>query len=277
MKKLFQLKNLLQNLKTINKYSKILFIFIIMCGCDFRSQLHKDILKAQKHIENKEYQKAVNVYKKCLEKNPQSKIKDKINFQIAEINLIYLNEAEIALVYFNNIVNSSNDINSIIKSLEQIAEINSSAINNYEKSIKIYLKLLNFTPKLEKYDLYEFSLAKSYVLNYEKELAEKILTKIIKNKSHKYYVESLRLKGLNNFQNKEWKKAIKNWEEYLKFEDNKNNITEIKFLIANCYETLEELKIAYNLYYSILGEYPNTQIILNRLESIYNRKVARKR
>jgi len=47
--------------------------------------------------------------------------------------------------------------------------------------------------------------------------------------------------------------------------------------MANAYEMLEKLKEAYNLYYSILGEYPNTKVIQNRLNSIYARKIARKR
>ena len=47
--------------------------------------------------------------------------------------------------------------------------------------------------------------------------------------------------------------------------------------MANAYETMEELKKAYNLYYSILGEYPNTEVIQNRLKAIYDRRVARKR
>ena len=47
--------------------------------------------------------------------------------------------------------------------------------------------------------------------------------------------------------------------------------------MANSYESLENLKSAYNIYYSILGEYPNTEVIQNRLKGIYNRRIARKR
>ena len=47
--------------------------------------------------------------------------------------------------------------------------------------------------------------------------------------------------------------------------------------MANAYETMERLKEAYNIYYSIVGEYPNNEVIKARLNSIYERKVARKR
>ena len=47
--------------------------------------------------------------------------------------------------------------------------------------------------------------------------------------------------------------------------------------MGNAYETMEELKKAYNIYYSILGEYPNNDVIKNRLNSLYKRRIARKR
>ena len=56
-----------------------------------------------------------------------------------------------------------------------------------------------------------------------------------------------------------------------------NQLVDALILMANAYETMENLKNAYNLYYSLLGEYPNTQVLQNRLSSIYERQVARKR
>ena len=71
--------------------------------------------------------------------------------------------------------------------------------------------------------------------------------------------------------------AIDNWFEYLKREKQKNKIVQVKFLIANAYESDEQLKNAYNIYYSLLGDYPNQEVLKSRLKSIYERRVARKR
>ena len=57
----------------------------------------------------------------------------------------------------------------------------------------------------------------------------------------------------------------------------KNKVIYAKFLLANTLESNEELKKAYNLYYSLLNEFPNTEVIKKRLSSIYNRRIARKR
>ena len=60
-------------------------------------------------------------------------------------------------------------------------------------------------------------------------------------------------------------------------ENRNDRIVKTKFLIANAYESAEKLKEAYNIYYSILGEYPNSEVIENRLKSLYERRVSRKR
>ena len=65
--------------------------------------------------------------------------------------------------------------------------------------------------------------------------------------------------------------------EYLKYEKNKDRIIEAKFMIANSYETKESLKEAYDIYYSILPEYPNPEVIKGRLKSLFTRRQARKR
>ena len=54
-------------------------------------------------------------------------------------------------------------------------------------------------------------------------------------------------------------------------------IVEAKFLIANAFESSEDLKRAWDIYYSIKGSYPNTKVIFERLNSIRDRRVARKR
>ena len=83
--------------------------------------------------------------------------------------------------------------------------------------------------------------------------------------------------GMIHFEKKEWRQAISFWNQYITREKRKDFVIEAKFLMANAYETLEALKKAYNLYYSILGEYPNTEVIQSRLNAIYQRRIARKR
>ena len=147
-----------------------------------------------------------------------------------------------------------------------------------KKPNKKYKRTANsYVIMMDKLDFYEFRLALSYQGNGQFEQAKKLLRQIAYRSGHEFHVAALYQLGLLAFENKQWKDAIKYWNEYNQQETRKDNIVATKFLMANAYETMEDLEKAYNLYYSILGEYPNPEVVKNRLNAIYNRKVARKR
>ena len=163
------------------------------------------------------------------------------------------------------------------KAQERIGEINFNYLKDFKSSQRTYLKLVNFTPRLERFDFYQFRYALSLHHDQSYSLSIKQFEKIQSNSSHEYFVASFYQLGITYFNQKKWKRAIFLWKEYLKREKRRDNIIQTKFLMGNAYETMENLKKAYDLYYSILGEYPNTEVLQNRLNAIYNRRVARKR
>jgi tetratricopeptide (TPR) repeat protein len=260
-------------------FSKILVLvfFSLLSSCDFTSGVNRDILLAQGYVDSQEFSKAVELYERILKKNPSKIIKTKINFQLAEIYYLYLDQQVKALKYYEFIVENVDDPLWQVKSLEKIADINFSFAKNYNNSLKAYQLLMKFKPKLKNYDYYFFRTAESYfeLGNYNK--AKEIFTQIYSQQSSTYYVQSIYLLGLVAFYEKNWELSINYWMEYLKREKRKDLITKVKFLIANAYESNEKLKEAYNIYYSLLPVYPNPEVLKSRLKSLYNRRVARKR
>ncbi len=255
----------------------LIFLSLGFLVFDFSPRIHKEILQAQGFIANQEYKKAILRYEHILERNPNKKIEVKILYQLGDLYSIYLSQNEKAIKYYQRIVNLSEDPLWLVRTEERIAEIHFSYLKNYEKALKIYDKLNRFTPKLRNQDFYQFRYSQCLLrLNYLK-WAEENFKKIRKNERHEYYIRSAYFLGLINFQKKKWQKSIDYWKDYIRKETRSDNVVQVKFLMANAYETMEKLKHAYNLYYSILGEYPNTEVIQNRLNSIYNRRVARKR
>jgi hypothetical protein len=100
----------------------------------------------------------------------------------------------------------------------------------------------------------------------------------MKNDSnHLFHIESFYYIGLINYYQQKWNESIEEWLEYIKREKLKDKIVKVKFLIANAYESQEKLKEAYNIYYSLLDDYPNPQIIKQRLKTVFDRRMARKR
>lgn len=270
-KMMVQMANLLKHL-----FSKLL-ILVLLSSCDFTSGLNQDILTAQKYVDNQDFQKAVELYERVLKKNPSKVIKSKINYQLAEIYYLYLDQQVKAMKYYQYIVDNEDSPLFQVKALEKIGEINFTFSKNYKESIRVYKLLMSFKPRTKQYDYYYLRVGESYFEMGRYDKAREIFTRILSEPANPYYVEAYYQMGLIEFYNKNWDKAVEYWMEYLKREKRKPQIVEVKFLIANAYESNEKLKEAYNIYYSLLPSYPNPDVLRARLKSLYDRRVARKR
>lgn len=260
-------------------FNKFLVILIILglSSCDFTSGLNQDILIAQKHVDNQDFGKAVELYERVLKKNPSKQIKTKINYQLAEIYYLYLDEQVKALKYYQFIVDNVDDPLWQVKSLEKIADINFNFSKNYLQAIRAYQILMQVKPRLKNYDYYYLKVGEAYFEMGRYEKARGIFNSIIDQPTNPYYVDAFYQMGLIEFYSKNWDKAVEFWMDYLKRERRKDQVIKVKFLIANAYESNEKLKEAYNIYYSLLPSYPNPDVLRARLKSLYARRVARKR
>jgi TolA-binding protein len=258
--------------------SKIIILMtLFLTGCGFSSGLYKDILKAQDYISSQQYQKAVFMYKDILTKKPSKSIRIKINYQLGEINSIYLNQYKEAIGNFKEILKTTEDPLWHVKSMEKIGEISFENLKDYQAAANAYKKLISFEPILERNDYYNFRYAETLFYLEQFDESSKRFKLISVDNNNKFNAQTFYYLGLINFYQKKWDIAINYWFEHLKREKRKDKIVQTKFMIANAYESSEQLKEAYNIYYSIIGEYPNTDLIKQRLESLYKRRVARKR
>ena len=135
MKRLLRVSHLVKLL-----FSKLAIILLVLglSSCDFTSGLNQDILNAQKYVDNQDFSKAVELYERILKKNPSKIIKTKINYQLAEIYYLYLDEQVKALKYYQFIVDNVDDPLWQVKSLEKMADINFSFAKNFNESIHAY-------------------------------------------------------------------------------------------------------------------------------------------
>ena len=257
-------------------FTGILFL-LVLAYCNFTPPLLSEIEEAQKLIVEQRYQDAIFKYEKILNKNLPKDIRARIYYQLGDLYSIYLAENEKALGYYKKVKKNTEDPLWLVKTQERIAEIEFSFLKQYRESFKNYDQLARFTPRLKKNDFYEFRRALSLFKMGKFATASSYFKQMTKKNNHKHHTISFYYCGLVNFEQERWNTAIKYWNKYIKREKNRENIVQTKFLMANAYETMERLKRAYNIYYSILGEYPNTEVIKNRLRAIYDRRVARRR
>ena len=255
----------------------LFFLFVLLVGCDFSPPLNKKILEAQGLISAQKYQKAIDKYLEVLQRNPSLEAKVKILYQVGDLYSLYLNKPEKGLKYFREILGETDDPLWLVRSEEKIADINFQNLRNFKNSYLSYKKLTDFRPSLEKKDFYEYHMGLSLHKNNQFNEAIEVFDNIARNANNPYMEEALFHIALSYFQLKDWDQASKFLRTFIRRAKRRDRIVEAKYLLANVYETTEQLKQAYDLYYSILGEYPNTRVLRNRLEAIYQRKVVRKR
>lgn len=254
-----------------------LFLFVFLTSCGFSAGLYTDILEAQDHISKRDYKKAAQTYESILKKKPPKTVRVKINFQLGDVYSIYLNDYENSIRNFQTIVEDSNEPSWQIRALEKLGNIYFNDLKKYNESEKIYKRLESFYPKLENSNFYSFRKGLSKFHNRQYIDAIKVFDKITKLNDKVYSTKSFYYLGLSFFYLKEYETAIKYLDEYIGLEKREDLKVDAKFLIANAYESSENLKRAYDIYYSILGSYPNTEVIKERLNSLYERRIARKR
>lgn len=263
--------------KKIKKVAMALAIATFFSSCDFTPPINRKIVDAQNYISNQNYAKAAYLYEEILKSGPADDLRLKIVYQLGELYSIYLGDYKKAAYYYNQVKEITEDLLWLIKAEEKLAEINFNYIKNYRDAIKNYTRLSEFTPKLKNFDFFELQIALSYFYLNDKESALNQLNKIQSNSNHEFFMRSFYYVGLVYFEQKEFNKALYMWQEYLKRETKKENIVQAKFMVANAYESTENLKMAYDIYYSIANDYPNPDVIQNRLQSLYQRRVSRRR
>jgi tetratricopeptide (TPR) repeat protein len=255
----------------------LVITIIFLASCDFTAELHNTILEAQQLVASQSYPEAVRLYEKILTRNPAVDIKLKVSYQLGELYSTYMGDYRKAIFHFSNVKKFSKDPLWSVRAEEKIGEICFVYLKDYACALSSYKKLSSITPRLKKVDFYQYRLGLAYIKNSNLSLGQSTLKKITLNPRHEYYLKAQYELGLMEFHQKRWLLAINYWLKYLSGETKRESIVQAKFMIANAYEMLEELKQAYDIYYSILSEFPNPKVIKNRLNSIYARKVARRR
>jgi tetratricopeptide (TPR) repeat protein len=259
---------------------KLVFNFLLILSfisCDLSSGLYKEILEAQQLVKGQKFEQAVIKYSNILEKRPTPEITFKINFQLGIIYSVYLNQQNKAIEHYLKILDQADDPLWQVKVTEKLADIYYTFTRDFSLAKAYYNKLAYFEPKLEKIDFYQFreAMCDIELKNYSSAIL--MFKNIIKKNNHEYIVDSYYQLALAYFYILDWDQTITNLVEYIKRENDRDKLTRAKFLLANAYETSEDLRRAYNIYYSIIGDYPNPEVIKNRLNSLYKRRVARKR
>ncbi|MGB0453911.1 MAG: tetratricopeptide repeat protein [Bacteriovoracaceae bacterium] len=264
--------------KSSLKTNLLIFIAGLMIqACDFTPPINKEILSAQELIKENAYEEAVKSYFKILKKNPNNDVRVKINYQIGDLYSIYLSDIEESLSYYEEVIKIAFDQRWKQKAQQRLADLYLNHLKDNVKAENLYRDLLNAESDEKNKALYRYRIALANYNDFDFNKAKPIFEKLSKENFGGYTLKSFYYLGMIEFYKENWKAAIRYLEMYVKRENKREELIQAKFILANALESRENLNKAYDLYYSILPEYPNTQVIKDKLKAIYNRRLARKR
>ncbi len=241
---------------------------------------------AEKLWQEKNYVAAVGEYEKVVQKDPSSDTGIEAAYRAATTQTLFLNEHIGALRKLNRLIEVNRDHRLAHGANRLIGEILFTKLEQYEQAIQHYEKMLISYPTDPSRDEYTYRIGKAqfHLLKFDDSIRtfRLVTEKYSGTESAKLALFSI---GVSNqtkghqLQSKEvklaqeaFKRAVTDYEEFIKKFPTDPLRLDAKFEIGNCLEELENVDAAYEAFESILAEYPNRSVVEMKLRRIRERK-----
>lgn len=254
----------------------IAIVLLGLCGCNANSSKNQFALAEQLFLEKK-YDASIHEFDKIVQRDPQSEFGVKALQQIATIQQLYLNNADEALKTYRLLLKRSTDPNLTRETQLTIANLYFERFEDYEKAAENYLALYQAGPEDEEADQFLYRYGRSLFLKNHFDSAMKAYQTLREKFPRSYYSLRAELEIANALSSSgKCKEAIKKYDE-VRASSRKDLRIMATFETANCYEYLDDLDTAYDLLASIQADYPNPDVVSQKMQKIKRRKILRRR
>lgn len=236
------------------------------------------ILQAQELIIRGEQEKAASLLNELLLTNLLPAVKEKIFFQLVDLQLLHLRKPEIALKILDNTqLYELQGPDIEIKINHYRAQIYDIHLQDCRQAIPYYQQLSNYLPRLAEIDYYQFSLAKCFKTLERWNEAIALFKKMSLDPHQPFQKKASMQLVLSYYLTRQLPQALEQVKQYLELETDLEQLIYANYLKANILEDLEQLEEAYKIYASLLYQYPNQELVKQRMNRIYERRLNRGR
>ncbi len=269
------------------KVKKIIFLFVFclyFVSCATQNTKNHYIL-AEKLWNSGKYKAAVREFEKVIEKNPNSQLGLQALFRAAMTQTLYLEQHQEAIIKFETYIKLSENVPVVWESQKHVGDILYSKQENFEKAADYYRNLLKLRPRAIEAPEFLYKIGKSLFYLWRFKEAIHAFNGVIKTnprspwsekahyeigvtyftKGHKEFEES------NSLSWKTYERAISSYKEFVDKHPNSLFVPQARFGIASCFEAMEKLQEAYNLYEELEKTYPSPNVIKIKLVRIKER------
>ena len=254
-------------LPVCNQIICLIFFLAFLAACS-SSNIEDSLRRAQGLVGIGKYEQATKIYQQILEKNTQPEQKQQVLLLLADLY-----------------VNSLGDVVKGLDIYQQCIEINpysEAALNAHQKRAEIferkglsqqlveeYAVIYKYFPKAQ----YRLHLGEAFIANKDYEQARVELREFLEDPevSQEWKNRVLFDIGESYFLENKPHEALKFYFAFLEMAPKSKLASEVKLRIASCFEEMGRLGMAQKYTQKALEDYPNKQVVQERLEALKKR------
>lgn len=246
----------------------IVLISILVVSCT-----SSDFRKGEVFFAEGKYHSAIEMYHSFIRDHQSSRKVTEALFKMGDIAFQYIGDTDQGLEYFTALVKNYPVDEYTVLGQQRIAEIFKTKMNDCDRAIVEFQKLIDWQPKSKSASYYLYEIASCYmqIRNYPQALIE--FEAILKNYSGSAYADDTIYQiGNIHYINSEYDKAVKYYRMVINNYKESKYIPQAKFGLANSLEEKEEFDKALAIYNELLSEYPSRKVVEIRISGIHKRK-----
>jgi len=213
------------------------------------------------------------MYFSFIREHPKSRKVTEALFKMGDITYQYIGDAHSGLRYFRELVSNYPVDKYTVLAQERIAEIYKGKLNDCDRAIVEYQKLIDWDPisKRASYFLYQIASCYMQIRNYPQALIE-FESVLKKYPDSDYGGPTIYQIGTIHYINSEYDKAMSHYRMVMNQYKDSKYFKQAKFGLANCFEEKEEFEKALGIYKELLKDYPSKKVIQIKIAGIEKRK-----
>jgi len=232
---------------------------------------------AERLLQDKKYEASVHEFQQIVDKEPNGDLGKDALYRVATIQHHYMNNARAAEKTYRALLKRSTDKNFNKNIQETLANIYFDAFEDYPRAVETYSALYKENIRGDEAEYYSFKIGKAlFLMSRFSEAIEFFRKQQERYPKGKYFYKAELEIGNAYSASKDCKKAVKSFDLVRSAGD-----AELKplatFAEASCYEDLDVLDKAYDLFASIRGSYPVPSVVDLKMSKIKRRRILRRR
>lgn len=260
------------------KLTRFFFLFLLLglSACSERRQL-KQVNEAEEKITQGSYGEAVAILKKAIVINPESKTAIKALYKLGFILENYLKDYDGAIGQYQEFIRLSLDKVSRYEVQKRIANLYFDQYREPEKAIAAYKKLISFNPESLETDLFQFRIGQSYFRQNNFEQARYEYQQLLERFPKSQFTARTRFEiGNAYYMEGKYDIAEQAWQQVVRNHTQSEYATEAQFMMAQCLEHQDKLQNALQMYETLTGRYPASDVLELRVAEI-KKRIAKKK